>query len=53
MSKHAPLRGVSASGIGCTMPTEDHAGVYSATLAYLNAVKKAGSVVRDRVVQTM
>jgi branched-chain amino acid transport system substrate-binding protein len=35
------------------MPTEDHAGVYSATLAYLRAVKKAGSVEGSRVVQTM
>ena len=35
------------------MPTEDQAGVYSATLAYLRAVKKAGTVEGSRVVETM
>jgi branched-chain amino acid transport system substrate-binding protein len=39
--------------MGGRMPTEDHAGVYSATLAYLRAVKKAGSVDGAKVVQTM
>jgi branched-chain amino acid transport system substrate-binding protein len=39
--------------MGGRMPTEDQAGVYSATLAYLNAVKKAGSVEGSKVVQTM
>ncbi|TNC14042.1 ABC transporter substrate-binding protein [Methylobacterium terricola] len=34
-------------------PTEDHAGVYSATLAYLRAVRAAGTVEGDRVVATM
>ncbi|SEP50154.1 amino acid/amide ABC transporter substrate-binding protein, HAAT family (TC 3.A.1.4.-) [Methylobacterium sp. ap11] len=34
-------------------PTEDHAGVYSATLAYLRAVRDAGTVEGDRVVGTM
>jgi branched-chain amino acid transport system substrate-binding protein len=42
-----------AERMGGRMPTEDHAGVYSATLAYLNAVKKAGSVEGSKVVQTM
>jgi branched-chain amino acid transport system substrate-binding protein len=35
------------------MPTEDQAGVYSATLAYLRAVREAGTVEGERVVQTM
>ncbi|SFU45690.1 branched-chain amino acid transport system substrate-binding protein [Methylobacterium sp. 174MFSha1.1] len=34
-------------------PTEDHAGVYSATLAYLRAVRDAGTVEGDKVVATM
>ncbi|WP_018262220.1 ABC transporter substrate-binding protein [Methylobacterium sp. WSM2598] len=34
-------------------PTEDHAGVYSATLAYLRAVRATGTVEGDRVVATM
>ncbi|TGD99446.1 ABC transporter substrate-binding protein [Methylobacterium nonmethylotrophicum] len=34
-------------------PTEDHAGVYSATLAYLRAVRAADTVEGDRVVATM
>jgi branched-chain amino acid transport system substrate-binding protein len=34
-------------------PTEDHAGVYSATLAYLRAVKKARSIDADKVVPEM
>ena len=35
------------------MPTEDHAGVYSATLAYLRAVKKAGTIDGSKVVEAM
>ncbi|NGM34164.1 ABC transporter substrate-binding protein [Methylobacterium sp. DB0501] len=34
-------------------PTEDHAGVYSATLAYLRAVRAADTVEGDRVVAAM
>ncbi|HWK43222.1 MAG TPA: ABC transporter substrate-binding protein [Stellaceae bacterium] len=35
------------------MPTEDHAGVYSATLAYLRAVRDAQTVVGEEVVAAM
>ena len=35
------------------MPTENHAGVYSATLAYLRAVRDAGTVVGEQVVGAM
>ena len=35
------------------MPTEDHAGVYSATLAYLHAVQDAQTVEGERVVEAM
>jgi branched-chain amino acid transport system substrate-binding protein len=35
------------------MPTEDQAGVYSATLAYLRAVRDAGTVDGDKVVAQM
>jgi branched-chain amino acid transport system substrate-binding protein len=35
------------------MPTEDHAGVYSATLAYLRAVRDAQTLEGDQVVATM
>lgn len=35
------------------MPTEDHAGVYSATLAYLRAVRDSGAVAGGRVVREM
>jgi branched-chain amino acid transport system substrate-binding protein len=35
------------------MPTEDHAGVYSATLAYLRAVRDAGTIEGEKVVETM
>lgn len=35
------------------MPTEDHAGVYSATLAYLRAVRDAGTIEGERVVAAM
>ncbi len=35
------------------MPTEDHAGVYSATLAYLRAVRDSRTVAGRRVVQKM
>ena len=34
-------------------PTEDHAGVYSATLAYLRAVRDAKTIEGDRVVGAM
>ena len=35
------------------MPTEDHAGVYSATLAYLRAVRDAQTTVGEQVVAQM
>ena len=35
------------------MPTEDHAGVYSATLAYLRAVRDVQTIVGERVVEAM
>ena len=35
------------------MPTEDQAGVYSATLAYLRAVRDAGTIEGEAVVQAM
>ena len=35
------------------MPTEDHAGVYSATLAYLRAVRDARTLDGDKVVAAM
>jgi len=35
------------------MPTEDHAGVYSTTLAYLRAVRDSGTVEGERVVNQM
>ena len=35
------------------MPTEDHAGVYSATLAYLRAARDAGSIDGETVVKQM
>ena len=35
------------------MPTEDHAGVYSATLAYLRAARDARSIEGETVVQQM
>ncbi len=35
------------------MPTEDHAGVYSATLAYLRAVREAKTIEGETVVQQM
>jgi branched-chain amino acid transport system substrate-binding protein len=35
------------------MPTQNHAGVYSATLAYLRATRDAGTVVGEQVVETM
>jgi len=35
------------------MPTEDQAGVYSATLAYLRAVRDAGTIEGEKVVETM
>lgn len=39
--------------MGGRMPTEDHAGVYSATLAYLRAVRDANSIDGETVVSTM
>jgi branched-chain amino acid transport system substrate-binding protein len=36
--------------MGGKMPTEDQAAAYSATLAYLRAVKTAGTIEGDRVV---
>ena len=35
------------------MPTEDQAAAYSATLAYLRAVKAAGTIEGDRVLTEM
>lgn len=35
------------------MPTQDHAGVYSATLAYLRAVRDAHTVTGEQVVEAM
>lgn len=35
------------------MPTEDHAGVYSATLAYLRAVRRSGTLAGRQVVAAM
>ena len=35
------------------MPTEDQAAAYSATLAYLRAVKQAGTIEGDKVVNEM
>ncbi len=42
-----------AATMGGRMPTEDHAGVYSATLAYLRAVRDSGTIEGSRVVETM
>lgn len=39
--------------MGGQMPTTDHAGVYSATLAYLRAAKAADTVEGDKVVAEM
>lgn len=35
------------------MPTENHAGVYSSTLAYLHAVRAAGTIEGEKVVAAM
>jgi branched-chain amino acid transport system substrate-binding protein len=35
------------------MPTEDHAGTYSATLAYLRAVRDAGTIEGEKAVERM
>ena len=42
-----------AAVMGGRMPTEDHAGVYSATLAYLRAVRDSRTVVGEQVVAAM
>jgi branched-chain amino acid transport system substrate-binding protein len=42
-----------AARMGGRMPTEDQAGVYSATLAYLRAVRAAGTIEGTTVVATM
>ena len=42
-----------AAVMGGRMPTEDHAGVYSATLAYLHAVRDEGTVEGEVVVKQM
>ena len=42
-----------ASAMGGRMPTEDHAGVYDATLAYLRAARDAGSIEGEAVVAQM
>ena len=42
-----------AAAMGGRMPTEDQAGVYSATLAYLNAAQAAGTIEGERVVEAM
>ena len=42
-----------AERMGGRMPTEDQAAAYSATLAYLRAVKTAGTIEGDRVIAEM
>jgi branched-chain amino acid transport system substrate-binding protein len=42
-----------AAEMGGRMPTEDQAGVYSATLAYLRAVRDSGTIEGDKVVAQM
>ena len=42
-----------AAVMGGRMPTEDHAGVYSATLAYLRAARDAGTIEGETVVRQM
>ena len=42
-----------AAVMGGRMPTEDHAGVYSATLTYLRAARDAGTVEGETVVRQM
>ncbi len=42
-----------AERMGGKMPTEDQAAAYSATLAYLRAVKTAGTIEGDKVVAEM
>ena len=42
-----------AERMGGKMPTEDQAAAYSATLAYLRAVKAAGTIEGDRVLTEM
>jgi branched-chain amino acid transport system substrate-binding protein len=42
-----------ADRMGGKMPTEDQAAAYSATLAYLRAVKAAGTIEGDRVLAEM
>jgi branched-chain amino acid transport system substrate-binding protein len=42
-----------AAAMGGRMPTEDQAGVYSATLAYLRAVRDAQTIEGDKVVAQM
>src|SRR5271166_526960 len=42
-----------AERMGGKMPTEDQAAAYSATLAYLRAVKSAGTIEGDRVLAEM
>lgn len=42
-----------AAAMGGRMPTEDQAGVYSATLAYLRAVRDAGTIEGGQVVAAM
>ena len=42
-----------AERMGGKMPTEDQAAAYSATLAYLRAVKAAGTIEGDRVLAEM
>ena len=42
-----------AEGMGGRMPAINHAGVYSATLAYLRAAKAANTIEGDKVVEQM
>jgi branched-chain amino acid transport system substrate-binding protein len=42
-----------AASMSGRMPTEDHAGVYSATLAYLRAARDAGTIEGEAVVKQM
>ncbi|MBV9567285.1 MAG: ABC transporter substrate-binding protein [Hyphomicrobiales bacterium] len=42
-----------AAKMGGRMPTEDHAGTYSATLAFLRAARDAGTIEGENVVERM
>lgn len=42
-----------AQRMGGRMPTQNHAGVYASTLAYLRAVRDSGTIEGERVVEQM